>query len=130
MKDKVLTHRWSLTKTGATTDRFTPTGAIIMVASVFLYGIIQVLLMPEPGHIDTLSVRLSHQQPILALLGIGEQVSHEKSSGRTWLSSPSRELCAPQRSEWMDVCALTFSCLHVSPVRLKSFRARDCVHIV
>ena len=42
MKDKQLTHRWSLTKTGATTDKFTPKGSMIMIATVFLYGIIQV----------------------------------------------------------------------------------------
>ena len=43
MKEKTLTHKWSLTKTGATTDKFTPTGSIIMMASVFLYGLIQVI---------------------------------------------------------------------------------------
>lgn len=42
MKEKQLTHRFSLTKTGATTDQYTPKGAIIMIITVFLYAIIQV----------------------------------------------------------------------------------------
>ena len=40
--NKKLTRKWSLFRTGVTTDNFTPKGAIIMVASVALYAIIQV----------------------------------------------------------------------------------------
>ena len=50
---KQLTHRWSLSRTGVTTDAFTPKGAVIMVASVGLYAIVQVQAVqlsapPEP----------------------------------------------------------------------------------
>lgn len=41
MKEKTLTHKFSLTKTGATTDKFTPFGAIMMIGSSFLYAVIQ-----------------------------------------------------------------------------------------
>ena len=40
--NKKLSRKWSLFGTGVTTDSFTPKGAIIMVASVLLYAIIQV----------------------------------------------------------------------------------------
>lgn len=43
--NKKLTRKWSLFGTGVTTDNFTPKGALIMVASVLLYAIIQV---PRP----------------------------------------------------------------------------------
>ncbi len=42
--NKALTRKWSLTRTGVTTDAFTPKGAAIMVASAALYAIVQVLL--------------------------------------------------------------------------------------
>ncbi|KAK9789557.1 hypothetical protein WJX73_004608 [Symbiochloris irregularis] len=42
MKEKQLTHRFSLIKTGATTDKFTPFGAVMMIGSSFLYALIQV----------------------------------------------------------------------------------------
>lgn len=41
MKEKTLTHKFSLTKTGATTDKFTPFGAVMMIGSSFLYALIQ-----------------------------------------------------------------------------------------
>ncbi|KAK9819305.1 hypothetical protein WJX74_003436 [Apatococcus lobatus] len=42
MKNKTLTHRWNLFKTGISTDRFTPLSAMLMGASVLLYGTIQI----------------------------------------------------------------------------------------
>ena len=42
MKNKTLTNKWNLFKTGISTDRFTPLSAMLMGASVLLYGTIQV----------------------------------------------------------------------------------------
>jgi hypothetical protein len=39
--NKKLTRKFDIWRTGVTTDNFTPKGAIIMAASVLLYGIIQ-----------------------------------------------------------------------------------------
>lgn len=46
--NKKLTHKWSLFKTGVTTDNFTPKGSAIMTASVLLYAIIQVCIFCLP----------------------------------------------------------------------------------
>lgn len=42
MKDKTLTKPWHFLSTGASVDKFTPLGAMLMGASVFLYAFIQV----------------------------------------------------------------------------------------
>lgn len=41
--NKRLTRKYDLWRTGVTTDSFTPKGAVIMVATVLLYAIVQVL---------------------------------------------------------------------------------------
>ena len=42
MKDRTLTKPWNFLATGVSTDSFTPLGAALMGASVFLYAFIQV----------------------------------------------------------------------------------------
>ncbi|CAL5223152.1 g5620 [Coccomyxa viridis] len=54
--NKKLTHKWSLFKTGVTTDNFTPKGSAIMTASVLLYAIIQIpAFAGTSDHISTLA---------------------------------------------------------------------------
>ena len=49
MKDKTLTKPWDLLSTGVSTDSFTPLGAVLMGASVFLYSFIQVDVHATPS---------------------------------------------------------------------------------
>lgn len=45
--NKRLTRKYDVLHTGVTTDNFTPSGAVIMVATVLLYAIVQVLHLAE-----------------------------------------------------------------------------------
>lgn len=53
MKNKTLTMKWNLFKTGISTDRFTPLSAMLMGASVLLYGTIQVGLNQGCGALQS-----------------------------------------------------------------------------
>ena len=64
MKDKTLTQRWNLLKTGVSTDSFTPLGAMLMGGSVFLYAFIQVLhsLLPLSNNMQLVADVVWHRQ--------------------------------------------------------------------
>ena len=58
--DKQLTQGASLTKTGITTDRFTPLNAVIMSATVLLYLVIQVGTLYVPPFSSALQLVKKH----------------------------------------------------------------------